>query len=95
VTRSSTSALIPLNAVGDVTAVCPPGETVVGGGGGFIAGNAFDHDAATISVSSPVGMGGALPSEGATPVGWRITAKNIDFGAQQRELRAYVLCARP
>jgi len=95
VTRSVTSALIPLNTFGDVTAVCSPGETVIGGGGGFVAGNAFDHDSAAISVSAPVGIGGALASEGATPAGWRVTAKNVDLGAQQRELRAYVLCARP
>jgi hypothetical protein len=88
---------VAYNTLGDLTVTCSGGESVVGGGGGLVSSGVFDTDANEAVLSSPVvDAQGAPPSgSGVAVTGWRLVVRNMDTEGLARDLRAYVLCARP
>lgn len=81
------------------TARCLAGETMTGGGGGFV-GEVSEQRGSVIASrptrASP--FGSTLPDDGettATVDGWQLIGKNIDPDSQDQTLYAWALCAQP
>jgi hypothetical protein len=93
VARRAEQTGIANNTLSTESVNCAAGETLVGGGAAFVTvGNAYDFPA-VLHGSVPLGADGKPVQDGATPVGWRASAKN-ETGST-RNFVVIALCASP
>ena len=93
--RSFTSAAdVPDGTKTQINAVCPAGQTAIGGGG---RGDDTNSEETNVTSSRPiVDAGGGVPADGSGFTGWRLTVTNVT-GGMTTGIRptVWVICATP